>query len=147
VFLSMTFFSDLTLMKQGWAYNVSKSAVVNATRCMSSCKASIRIMCLCPSVTTTPILEGCSKKELEEMREQVGGFMNSVQVFCLFKIKFFQYQHRASLFQVGEGFISLLETGSSGSVMSLWVDSPPYLIPDTSMMQFIMMTACAMAFR
>ena len=65
---------------KGWAYNVSKSAVVTASRCMSSSESPVTILCLCPSVAATPILKGCSEKELEEMREQVGGIMTIDQV-------------------------------------------------------------------
>lgn len=112
---------------KGWAYNVSKSAVVTATRCMSSSESKVRMMCLCPSVTSTPILSGCTETELEEMKKQVGGFMSSESV--------------------GDAFMTLLSSGDAGSVMSLWKDCPPYYIPDTSMAQFILATTCAMIFR
>ena len=49
--------------------------------------------------------------------------------------------------EVGQAFLSLLETGVSGDVMSLWKDCPPYFIPDTSMGLFIAFTTCAMMFR
>lgn len=62
---------------------------MNATRCMSSAKPNIRIMCLCPSVTKTPILDGCTQKELEDMRQQVGGFMSipEVTLISLLEVK------------------------------------------------------------
>ena len=65
---------------KGWAYNTSKCAVVVASRAMANVHKSVRVMCLCPSVTRTPILEGCSQGELEKMRKDVGGFMEAKQV-------------------------------------------------------------------
>lgn len=113
---------------KGWAYNTSKSAVVTASRCIgANTNKSVKVLCLCPSVAATPILEGCTEQELQEMRTNVGGFM-SVQ-------------------QVGDAFMGLLSSGKSGDVMAVWKDSPPYLIPDTGMALFILYTTCAMMFR
>ena len=72
--------NKILFSKKGWAYNVSKSAVVTASRCMSSSESAVKILCLCPSVAATPILKGCTEKELEEMRDQVGGIMTIDQV-------------------------------------------------------------------
>ena len=66
---------------EGWAYNTSKCGVVVATRAMATVHKSVRVMCLCPSVTKTPILEGCSHAELDQMKKDVGGFMDSKQVY------------------------------------------------------------------
>ena len=45
---------------------------------------------------------------------------------------------------VANAFISLIEGGKSGDVMAVWVNSPPYYIPDTGMALFIVYTTCAM---
>ena len=116
---------------KGYPYNTSKSAVVTLSRCLgnkaSYDKTGVRVLCLCPSVTKTPILSGCTDKELAEMKEQVGGFMTPDQVAA--------------------AFIKLLEEGSSGSVMACWNNVPPYFIPDTGMALFIFYTTCAMMCR
>jgi len=112
---------------KGWAYNVSKSAVVNATRCMATSWKNIRMLCICPSVTLTPILDGCTKEEVKEMGQQVGGLMTPNEV--------------------GKAFKTLLKDGKSGDVMTLWKDCPPYFIPDTTMGIFIAFTTGAMMFR
>merc|ERR1711988_1057198 len=112
---------------KGWAYNVSKSAVVNSTRCMASSWKNIRMLCLCPSVTLTPILKDCTQDEVKEMGQQVGGLMTPTEV--------------------GKAFITLLSDGRSGDVMTLWKDCPPYFIPDTTMGIFIAFTTGAMMFR
>ena len=65
---------------KGWAYNTSKCGVVVASRAMANVNKSVRVMCLCPSVTRTPILDGCSPGELETMKKDVGGFMEAKQV-------------------------------------------------------------------
>lgn len=112
---------------KGWAYNTSKSAVVTATRCMGPSWPYVRILCLCPSVTVTPILQGCTDTEIQEMSKQVGGLMKPSQV--------------------ADAFEELLAGGQSGDVMAVWVDAPPYYIPDTAMGLFIAFTTCAMMFR
>lgn len=84
-------------------------------------------LCLCPSVTATPILEACTPKEVEEMGQQVGGLMTASQV--------------------GTAFENLLKVGRSGDVMAVWKDCPPYFIPDTGMGLFIAYTTAAMMFR
>ena len=110
----------------GWAYNSSKSAVVAATRCMATAMSekSIRIMCLCPSIATTPILNNFSNEEIVEMKQNVGGFMTPEQV--------------------GDAFMDLLREGSPGAVAAVWKDCAPYYIPDVGMATFIACTACAM---
>ena len=50
------------------------------SRAMISVNKSVRVMCLCPSVTRTPILDGCTQQELDKMKNDVGGFMESKQV-------------------------------------------------------------------
>ena len=71
----------------GWAYNTSKSAVVTYTRCIGTKETlkdhGIKVMCICPSVASTPILDGCTKQELEDMEKNVGGFMTPKQVCVL----------------------------------------------------------------
>ncbi len=72
---------------KGWAYNVSKSAVVTLSRCLGSSTSwqsstGVRSLCLCPSVARTPILDGCSEEELARMRRDVGGIMDKEQVHC-----------------------------------------------------------------
>ena len=62
---------------KGWSYNTSKMAVVTASRCMVSVDESVRIMCLCPSVTVTPILDGCSDERASGDEEDRG------EVLCL----------------------------------------------------------------
>ena len=59
---------------KGWQYNTSKSAVVTLSRCLGN-KANyddtgVRIVCLCPSVTKTPILNGCTEEELKDMKKE-----------------------------------------------------------------------------
>ncbi|TRY69297.1 hypothetical protein TCAL_12574 [Tigriopus californicus] len=116
---------------KGWAYNTSKSAVVTYSRCVGTAETEaqdgIRILTLCPSVTQTPILDGCTQAELAEMKKNVGGFLQADQV--------------------GKAFMTLLQTGQTGSVMSVWKDCPPYYIPDTGMGLFILYTTCAMVMR
>jgi len=116
---------------KGWAYNVSKSAVVAYTRCVGSPQVEgeegIRFLCLCPSVTSTPILDGCTRQELDEMRRSVGGFMSAEQV--------------------GEAFETLLSSGETGAVMAVWKDCPAYYVPDSGMALFIFFTTFAMIFR
>ena len=34
------------------------------------------MMCLCPSVAQTPILEGCTNEEISKMSKDVGGIMS-----------------------------------------------------------------------
>ena len=110
----------------GWAYNSSKSAVVAATRCMAAAMSekSIRIMCLCPSIATTPILNNFSTEEIAEMKQNVGGFMTAEQV--------------------GDAFMDMLKEGRPGAVAAVWKDCAPYYIPDTGMATFIACTSCAM---
>ena len=110
----------------GWAYNSSKSAVVAATRCMAAAMSekSIRIMCLCPSIATTPILNNFSTEEIAEMKQNVGGFMTAEQV--------------------GDAFMNMLKEGRPGAVAAVWKDCAPYYIPDTGMATFIACTSCAM---
>ena len=116
---------------KGWAYNTSKSAVVTFSRCVGTreleAREGIRVVCLCPSVTQTPILKGCTEDELEEMRKSVGGFMDPEQV--------------------GGAFVELLRNGPTGSVMAVWKDCPPYYVPDAGMGIFVASTAVAMAMR
>jgi len=112
---------------KGWAYNTSKCGVVTATRCMVAAHPRVRVMCLCPSVTKTPILEACTAQEVEKMRKDVGGIMDATQV--------------------GDAFVRLLTDGQSGDVVGVWKDTPPYYIPNTSMPIFIFWTVCAMAYR
>ena len=116
---------------KGWQYNTSKSAVVTLSRCLGNTanynKTGVRILCLCPSVTKTPILNGCTEEELKNMKKEVGGFMSPDAV--------------------ADAFIQLLLEGSSGSVMSCWNKVPPYYIPDTGMALFIFYTTCAMICR
>ena len=88
---------------------------------------SIRIMCLCPSIATTPILNNFSKDEIAEMKQNVGGFMTPEQV--------------------GDAFVDLLKEGRPGCVAAVWKDCAPYYIPDTGMVTFIACTACAMMLR
>ena len=78
-------------------------------------------------MTQTPILQGCTDSEIQEMSKQVGGLMNPGQV--------------------GDAFEELLAGGQSGDIMAVWVDAPPYYIPDTAMGLFIAFTTCAMMFR
>ena len=61
------------------------------------------MLCLCPSVTQTPILAGCTATELADMRREVGGFMEPGQVAA--------------------AFIQLLRTGHSGAVMAVWKET------------------------
>merc|ERR1712029_414889 len=72
---------------KGWAYNTSKSAVVTASRCIGNDgkKNNFRMLCLCPSVTVTPILNGCTSEEIENMKEQVGGLMLATEVGAAFE--------------------------------------------------------------
>ena len=63
------------------------------------------MLCLCPSVTQTPILAGCTATELADMRREVGGFMEPDQVAA--------------------AFIQLLQTGHSGAVMAVWKETAP----------------------
>ena len=65
----------------------------------------MRVLCLCPSVTQTPILAGCTATELADMRREVGGFMEPGQVAA--------------------AFIQLLRTGHSGAVMAVWKETAP----------------------
>ena len=67
---------------KGWAYNVSKSAVVSFVRCLGGGEAEtgVRVLGLCPSVADTPILDGCSTEELDKIRRDVGGIMDKEQV-------------------------------------------------------------------
>ena len=88
---------------------------------------SIRIMCLCPSIASTPILNHFSKEEIVEMKQNVGGFMTPEQV--------------------GDAFIKLFSDGTPGCVAAVWKDCEPYYIPDTGMATFIACTTCAMMFR
>ena len=88
---------------------------------------SIRIMCLCPSIASTPILNNFSKEEIVEMKQNVGGFMTPEQV--------------------GDAFIKLLSDGTPGCVAAVWKDCEPYYIPDTGMSSFIACTTCAMMIR
>ena len=113
----------------GWAYNGSKSAVVSATRCLATAmeERSIKIMCLCPSIATTPILNNFSRMEIEEMKRNVGGFMSPEQV--------------------GDAFIRILYEGQPGCVAAVWKDCSPYQIPDTGMASFIVCTTFAMMWR
>ena len=78
-------------------------------------------------MTVTPILQGCTDTEIQEMSKQVGGLMKPSQV--------------------ADAFEELLAGGQSGDVMAVWVDAPPYYIPDTAMSLFIAFTTCAMMFR
>ncbi|XP_023330175.1 uncharacterized protein LOC111702652 [Eurytemora carolleeae] len=87
-------------------------------------KERVRVLCLCPSVAQTPILSGCTDQEIATMSKDVGGIMSPDHV--------------------ANAFISLLEGGKSGEVMAVWVNSPPYYIPDTGMALFILFTTCAM---
>jgi len=113
---------------KGYAYNVSKSAVVTLSRCMGSKefyeKEGVRVVCLCPSVAQTPILEGCTETEINKMKKDVGGLMSPDHV--------------------AKAFLTLLEEGRSGDIMSVWINSPPYYIPDSGMALFILYTTCAM---
>ena len=88
---------------------------------------SIRIMCLCPSIASTPILSNFSQEEISEMKLNVGGFMKPEQV--------------------GDAFIDLLSEGKPGCVAAVWKDCAPYYIPDTGMASFIACTTFAMIFR
>jgi len=116
---------------KGYQYNTSKSAVVTLSRCIGNKanfeKTGVKVLCLCPSVAQTPILDGCTQKELKDMKNDVGGFMTPEFV--------------------AEAFIQLLEKGPSGSVMACWNNVPPYFIPDTGMALFIFYTTCAMICR
>ena len=49
--------------------------------------------------------------------------------------------------QVGDAFLRLLSEGKPGTVISVWRNTPPYQIPDTSMPTFVFWTVCAMAFK
>jgi len=113
---------------KGFQYNTSKSGVVTLSRCMGNKsyfeREKVRVLCLCPSVAQTPILEGCTESEIQDMKKDVGGIMSPDHV--------------------ANAFISLLEGGKSGDVMAVWVNSPPYYIPDTGMALFIVYTTCAM---
>eukprot|EP00088_Acartia_fossae_P036472 TRINITY_DN37697_c0_g1_i4.p1 TRINITY_DN37697_c0_g1~~TRINITY_DN37697_c0_g1_i4.p1 ORF type:complete len:316 (-),score=27.97 TRINITY_DN37697_c0_g1_i4:53-970(-) len=113
---------------KGFPYNVSKSGVVTLTRCMGSKdfyeKENVRVLCLCPSVAQTPILDACTDKEIAKMSKDVGGIMSPDHV--------------------ANAFMTLLDDGKTGDVMSVWVNSPPYYIPDTGMGLFIFYTTCAM---
>ena len=102
---------------------------MSATRCMAAAmdERSIRIMCLCPSIASTPILQTFSTDEIAEMKQNVGGFMTPEAV--------------------GDAFMQVLSDGSSGCVAAIWKDCPPYYIPDTGMGLFILYTACAMVCR
>ena len=51
------------------------------------------------------------------------------------------------LYQVGEAFLRLLSHGESGCVTSVWRNTPPYSVPDTSMPTFVLWTVAAMAFK
>ena len=103
--------------------------MVSATRSMAAAmnEKNIRIMCLCPSIASTPILSNFSKEEITEMKQNVGGFMTPEQV--------------------GDAFISLLLEGGPGCVAAVWKDCAPYYIPDTGMVSFIACTTFAMMFR
>jgi len=113
---------------KGFPYNVSKSGVVTMTRCMGSkdfyAREGVRVLCLCPSVAQTPILEACTPQEISKMSQDVGGIMSPDHV--------------------ANAFMSLVENGVTGNVMAVWVNSPPYYIPDTGMALFIVYTTCAM---
>jgi len=112
-------------------YNTSKSAVVTLSRCLGNTttysKTGVRVVCLCPSVTQTPILEGCTQEEVQGMSKQVGGLMTP------------QF--------VASAFLELVQSGSNGSVLAVWNKVPPYYIPDTGMALFVMYTTCAMILR
>jgi len=116
---------------KGYQYNVSKSAVVTLTRCIGNelyySRTGVKVMCLCPSVTQTPILNGCTQEEISKMKKDVGGLMTPESI--------------------AEAFLQLLEDGINGGVMSTWNNCPPYYIPDTGMMQFILFTTCSMVAR
>jgi len=116
---------------KGFAYNTSKSAVVTLSRCIgneaSFSQTGVRVLCLCPSVAKTPILQGCTDQEIEKMRKDVGGLMTPEFV--------------------SDAFIKLLGEGKPGAVMAVWNKVPPYFIPDTGMGLFIFYTTCAMILR
>jgi len=113
---------------KGFPYNVSKSGVVTLTRCMGSkdfySREAVRVVCLCPSVAQTPILDACTDQEITKMRADVGGIMSPDYV--------------------ANAFMSLVDNGNTGNIMAVWVNSPPYYIPDTGMGLFILYTTCAM---
>lgn len=112
-------------------YNTSKSAVVTLSRCLGNSSTysstGVRVVCLCPSVAQTPILEGCSQDEIHTMSKQVGGLMSPEFV--------------------ASAFLELVESGANGSVMAVWNKVPPYYIPDTGMALFVFCTTCAMMLR
>lgn len=113
----------------GFSYNCTKTAVVTLSRCLGNSFSStgVRVVCLCPSVAQTPILNACTKEEITRMSKEVGGLMAPAWV--------------------ASAFLRLVRDGSSGSVMAVWNKVPPYYIPDTGMALFIFYTTCAMMMR
>lgn len=113
----------------GFPYNCTKTAVVTLSRCLGNSFSStgVRVVCLCPSVAQTPILDACSQEEIDRMSKEVGGLMAPSWV--------------------ASAFLRLVRSGPPGSVMAVWNKVPPYYIPDTGMPLFIFYTTCAMMMR